>query len=192
MGAAIMQNGKVVAYWSKKFNEAQLNYSTMEKELLAVVMCLKEFRTMLLGARITVFTDHRNRTFQTLSSQRVLRWRLFLEDFAPTFRYIPGKENVLADCFSWLPHMEKPSEGKDVPADKGTLMDFEKLTLPHGEDELDEELGACRFKCCRKKTTAADALFYSSMVDDSEVFESFLNHPPLTKMQNPLEAERIQ
>jgi hypothetical protein len=57
---------------------------------------------------------------------------------------------------------------------------------------LDEELGACRFKCCRKKTTADDALFYSSMVDDSEVFELFLNHPPLTQMQNPLEAEKIQ
>jgi hypothetical protein len=82
-----------------------------------------------------------------------------LEAFAATFRFIPGKDNILADCFSRLPRMEKPLEGKDVPADKGTLIDFEKLILPHGKDELDEELGACRFKCCQTKTTADDALF---------------------------------
>ena len=43
MGAAIMQNGKCVAYWSQSLSPAQKNYNTMEKELLATVMCMKEY-----------------------------------------------------------------------------------------------------------------------------------------------------
>ena len=120
MGAIIMQNSRVFACWSCKLNEVQKNYTMQEKELLAIVYCLQEFHTMLLDAKITVFTDHKNLTFKTLNTQRVLQWRLFLEDFSPTLVYHPGKENVLADCFSRLPQMGKPTEGKK--SNKGKLL----------------------------------------------------------------------
>ena len=51
MGSVISQQGKPIAFWSRKLNDAQKNYTTMEKELLAIVETLKEYRTILLGKR---------------------------------------------------------------------------------------------------------------------------------------------
>ena len=59
LGAAIIQDGKPIAYWSRSLSKAQLNYTTTEKELLAIVLCSKEYRKILQGGILTVFTDHK-------------------------------------------------------------------------------------------------------------------------------------
>jgi hypothetical protein len=81
LGAAICQNNKPIAFYSRKLNPAQTRYTTTERELLAIVETLKEFRNILLGHSIRVSTDHQNLTYKIFNTERVMRWRLLIEEF---------------------------------------------------------------------------------------------------------------
>ena len=63
---------------------------------------LKEFRNILLGHQITDYTDHKNLTFKYFNTERVMRWRLILEEFGPELKYIKGENNVVAGALSRL------------------------------------------------------------------------------------------
>ena len=71
-------------------NSAQQNYTTTEKELLSIVASLKEFRNIILGHQIKVYTDHKNLTYKMFNTERIMRWRLIIEEFGPELKYIKG------------------------------------------------------------------------------------------------------
>ena len=71
--------------------------------MLSIVEALKEFRTMIYGYPIDVYTDHLNWTHdKTIRNARVMRWRLLMQEYAPTLHYVKGEKNVVADALSRL------------------------------------------------------------------------------------------
>ena len=62
VGALLVQRVKklphVIYYANKTLNDAQLNYSTTEKELLVVVFALDKFRSYLVGSKVLIYLDH--------------------------------------------------------------------------------------------------------------------------------------
>ena len=60
LGAVITQDNRPIAFFSRKLSETQQKYSITELELLAIIETLKEFKGMLWGQKINVFTDHKN------------------------------------------------------------------------------------------------------------------------------------
>ena len=90
---------------------------------------------MLMGLQLIVYTDHKNLTFRTFSVQHILRWHLFVNQFACILVYIPGQKMVLADCFSRLPLMKNSSAMIREQQGCGRLIGFLKIQLPKDEDK---------------------------------------------------------
>ncbi len=100
LGAVITQDNKPIAFFSRKLSKMQQKYSVTEIKLLAIVETLKEFKGMLWGQDIKVYTNHKNliRDALGLTSDRVYCWLLLLEGYAPEIIYIKGIHNTVADA----------------------------------------------------------------------------------------------
>jgi hypothetical protein len=76
-----------------------MNYATINMEPLCVIATLHEFCSMLLGAKLHIFTDHKNIRNVSDLSEQCLQWILYVDEYSPTLHYIEGPHNVIADTF---------------------------------------------------------------------------------------------
>ncbi|GFU51084.1 transposon Tf2-6 polyprotein [Trichonephila clavipes] len=107
LGAVLLQGEEKkehpVEFARRLLNPAERNYSTTEREALAVVWALNKFRGYIDGASITVASHHQplNWLLKLKSpTGRLARWALQLQSFNLNMEYIPGKSNVVADMLS--------------------------------------------------------------------------------------------
>ena len=137
IGSCLMQikdhkKMNVIAYYSRKMNQAEINYSVTDKESLAVVASLKHFRYLIFGHRVTVYTDHTavRGIFNnpTLSGRRA-RWFEIAQDYDVQYRYIPGRQNHVADALS-----RQFSENQVSSASCKRILTDEKIRLYQDRD----------------------------------------------------------
>lgn len=116
IGAAIfhtMENNedRPIAFASKSLSKAQSNYSTIDREALAIYFGVNKFQHYLIGRRFVLQTDHKpltsifgsKRGIPTMAASRLQRWAMYLSSFDFEIQYIVGKSNVNADFLSRLP-----------------------------------------------------------------------------------------
>ncbi|KAF8756181.1 hypothetical protein RHS01_04909 [Rhizoctonia solani] len=146
MGAVLSQRGEdnrlhPVAYMSKSFSGAKANYDTHDKELLAIIKALEEWRIFLEATDrpIQVFTDHRNleywmqaRTF----NRRHARWQIFLSNFNFEIHYCPGKQSGKPDALS------RRSDYVDNPQEPEVMLPPEVFANT-AEEELEIVMDIC-------------------------------------------------
>ena len=90
-------------YISKKLLPRERNYSTIERECLAVVWAVEKLVRYLYGTEFVLQTDHESLKYlqrAKFDNQRVMRWSLLLQPYRYRVEYIKGCDNLAADFLS--------------------------------------------------------------------------------------------
>ncbi len=124
LGAVLLQQGRPVMYTARSLTGAETRYSTIEKELLAVVFALRRCHFYTFGRPVTILTDHRSLLglMEADLEQMTPQLRRFVERLFPydlTWQHIPGKDNFIPD------YLSRMAPVPPVPADIAEALTFD-------------------------------------------------------------------
>jgi hypothetical protein len=98
-------NHRPIAFVSRKWNQAQTKYSTIERESFAVIFALQKFDLIILGSEVILYSDHNLLQYiatGSVSSAKLTRWALALQRYDIEVKYLPSSKNCVSDCLSRL------------------------------------------------------------------------------------------
>ena len=124
---------QVIYYASRTLNDAQLNYATTVKELLAIVFAFDKFRPYLIGNKVVVHTDHSAIKYLMTKKDvkpRLIRWVLLLQEFDVEIKDKKGTENLVADHLSRLEGARDDVPVNDEFPDEKLLAIEDKRAVP--------------------------------------------------------------
>ncbi|KAL4153461.1 hypothetical protein QTP88_001294 [Uroleucon formosanum] len=101
----INEEWQPLAFFSKKLTVTETKYGAYDRELLAIYLAVKHFRHMVEGREFVIYTDHKPITFAFQQktdkcTPRQFRHLDFISQFTTDIRYVPGKQNIVADTLS--------------------------------------------------------------------------------------------
>ena len=108
---------KVIYYASKTFNEAQENYSTIEKDMLSMVFACEKFKPYILGFHVIIHTNHVTIRYLMAKKDvkpRLIRWVLLLREFDMEIKDKKGSDNVIAYHLSRWEKTTEEGKGSEI------------------------------------------------------------------------------
>ena len=202
VGAILLQrdsNGveRPVSFFSKKLSSAQRNYSTFERECLAVICALEHFRVYLLARKFTLRTDHRALAWlfskEPKASARISGWLATLMEYPVVIEYVKGSENSIADALSRLDSSaidaEIPSEiARGVPTFACPAAEVDRLDARTdwlAEQRADETISfVCDLLRRGERPSPADLELNPTLRLYSDVWSQFVLEEDLLKHCN--------
>nr|XP_047144748.1 uncharacterized protein LOC124818233 [Hydra vulgaris] len=107
VSATLNQNGRPVAVMSRTLGKSEINYSSVEKEAVAIIEAARKWQHLLLRNQFKLITDQRSEAFMfdnrkktKIKNRKIQCWRVELAEFSYTILYCPGSDNIVPDALT--------------------------------------------------------------------------------------------
>lgn len=191
ISGVLTQKRGIVGIYSKKLTGSELNYSIVEKECYAIIKSILFFKVIIYNAKITIFTDSKNITFnKNFISSRWQRWKIILEEFDYEMKHLPGIQNIGADYFS------RNFMIKSIPETDNILLNSLCIINVPNEQEITKnqlyEHSYIMNKKSFKYYLDNDKKFYlfkEPLKQILQIIHEYLVHPGISKSYNSIKNE---
>lgn len=203
---AVLSQGQVgsdqpVAYASRTLSDTESRYSTIERELLAIIWAVKQFRPYLYGKKFYIYTDHRPLAWLNSlkdPNSKLTRWRLRLQDYDFEIIYKNGKQNTNADALSRikLNALDSDDESMKVNPDQDFMTKLNDI-----DNEIEQLIMKRQNRNDSTTITVSDVSATLSPTDISETLSTastikLLEHPTVSPpdylIRSPSESNNSQ